>query len=95
MDILDNLTDEEFQDFIIKFNKSLVNEGLTRYIKKDRESFYRFWKKRFYDSGSTLIKKINKMVADKHYLTEEKFINEITMSYLYEVYGIVNFPLIF
>lgn len=78
------IDDNVLKDFMDIFNKNLHKVGLQKKIKKDKNYFFEYWRKTIIKSGGNLMRKINRMISDKHHFDE---IN-MDIDLLKEIYGI-------
>jgi hypothetical protein len=83
------IDDATLNNFILVFNKNIEFLGIKKDLNYDRKSFLLYWQKKINNSGNTLLKKILRMVSDKHQLTEHNLLfSELEDSLLKEVFGI-------
>lgn len=73
--------------FIEIFNKNLNELGLKNQIKKTPEIFFKYWRNIITSNGDILLKKILRMVSDKHQLKEGLIHLEIEDDLLQEIFG--------
>lgn len=73
--------------FIDIFNNNLKKLGLKNEIKKTPDIFFKYWEKIITSNGDTLLKKILRMVSDKHQLKEGLISLGIEECLLRDVFG--------